>query len=813
MFLGFLVLAIVLLIAFWNWDWFKGPLGRWVSAQTHREVTIQGHLQAHILAWTPELTAGDIRVANPTWPGDPEYAHIARFSIGVRLPSLLRGRLDIPLVDIEHPDLKLYTDAKNRSNWDTQGGGDEKPLKLPPIRHLIVRNGHIVMTNVRRRFHLIGTMQSEENTPGSGRGRFELTGYGDLNSEPIQLEITGGPLIDVRRDRPYLFKASLTAGPTSLKADGAIDKPFDFGRFHAQLTGSGRDLADLYQITGLTFPNTPPYQTKGRLIRVGDRFTYDRFSGLVGDSDIAGRIVVDKKKGRRFLTGDLVSRSLDWKDMAQVMGGAPVASRAASPTQKAVARTLAAQGRLMPDAPLYGDRLRAMDADVRFRATSVKANRVRLTAVSLRARLDHAILAIDPLAFSFAQGALDGSVQVNGRGAVPVTDADLHLSNYALQNVLPVRDGAPVASGIVDGRARLHGVGPSVHAVAATASGTVSFSVPHGEIRKAFAELMGIDVGKGLSLLLAKSPQKTDLRCAVADFDVRGGLMQARNITIDTGVVVSHGQGTVNLNTETLNLRLQGKPKKPHLLRLWAPILRSRARWPTPRWAFPRQVRGGAGGRGGGACRAGESAGGRAGAGVAGRSEGHRLHGAVGAAPLMRDLWVEAIGAGAALCSVSSFVPQLVKMVRDKDAKAVSLRMYVVTVTGFSLWLIYGLCRQSLPLIASNGVSLMLAAAILVRSNCAIAAHPAPLTRSAWSQLGARVVGDDRMDQVTQHVGRCAMTLLGARRRGRGRNQAMIDQAAGAHLAAVAAGEAESHHVARFRLDEGRHQSRRVAGG
>ncbi|HEY3814467.1 MAG TPA: AsmA family protein [Caulobacteraceae bacterium] len=570
--LAFLVLAVVLIIAFWNWDWFKGPISRWVSAQTHREVVIQGHLKAHILTWTPSMTASDIAVSNPSWPGDPRYAHIDRFTVSVRLPALLRGRLDVPLVDVEHPDLKLFTDVKGRSNWSTPNQGDEKPLKLPPIQHLIVRDGHIVMTDLHRRFHLIGEMESEEDTPGSGRGTFKLTGRGDLNAEPISLEITGGPLIDVRRDQPYQFKASLIAGPTRLAATGAIDKPFDFGGFHAQLTGSGRDLADLYQITGLTFPNTPPYQTTGRLTRAGNRFTYDHFSGRVGDSDIAGSLIVDKKAGRRFLSGNLLSRSLDWKDLAQVMGGAPVASKAASPTQKAVARSLAAQGRLLPDAPLYTDRLRAMDADVRFQATAVKANRVRLTGVKLRVRLDHAFLTIDPLAFSFAQGVLDGSVKINGRGAQPVTDADLHLSNYALQNILPVRDGAPVASGIVDGRARLHGVGPSVHAAASTASGTVRFSVPHGEIRQAFAELMGINVGKGLSLLLAKSPKKTDLRCAAADFDVKNGIMQARNITIDTGVVVSQGQGTVNLNTETLNLRLSGKSKKLRLLKLWAPV-------------------------------------------------------------------------------------------------------------------------------------------------------------------------------------------------------------------------------------------------
>lgn len=79
----------------------------------------------------------------------------------------------------------------------------------------------------------------------------------------------------------------------------------------------------------------------------------------------------------------------------------------------------------------------------------------------------------------------------------------------------------------------------------------------------------------------------------------------------------------------------------------------------------------------------------------------------------MRDVLVEVIGGAAAVCSVTSFVPQLVKLIREKDAEAVSLRMYLVTVTGFSLWLAYGVLRQSIPLMASNGISLALSAAIL----------------------------------------------------------------------------------------------------
>ncbi len=80
---------------------------------------------------------------------------------------------------------------------------------------------------------------------------------------------------------------------------------------------------------------------------------------------------------------------------------------------------------------------------------------------------------------------------------------------------------------------------------------------------------------------------------------------------------------------------------------------------------------------------------------------------------MVRDILVEAIGAAAAVCSVTSFVPQLVKLVREREAQDVSLRMYIVTVAGFSLWLAYGVLRQSIPLMASNGISLALSAAIL----------------------------------------------------------------------------------------------------
>ena len=75
---------------------------------------------------------------------------------------------------------------------------------------------------------------------------------------------------------------------------------------------------------------------------------------------------------------------------------------------------------------------------------------------------------------------------------------------------------------------------------------------------------------------------------------------------------------------------------------------------------------------------------------------------------------IDVVGTGAALCSMASFTPQLVKIWKERDASSVSLRMYAITVTGFALWITYGVLLKSFPIIGANTVCLIEAAAILV---------------------------------------------------------------------------------------------------
>ena len=71
------------------------------------------------------------------------------------------------------------------------------------------------------------------------------------------------------------------------------------------------------------------------------------------------------------------------------------------------------------------------------------------------------------------------------------------------------------------------------------------------------------------------------------------------------------------------------------------------------------------------------------------------------------------VGGIAAVLSTVSFVPQAAKIIRSRDTSSISAGMYVVTVAGFTLWTAYGAMQTAWPIIASNGICLVLSAFIL----------------------------------------------------------------------------------------------------
>lgn len=76
--------------------------------------------------------------------------------------------------------------------------------------------------------------------------------------------------------------------------------------------------------------------------------------------------------------------------------------------------------------------------------------------------------------------------------------------------------------------------------------------------------------------------------------------------------------------------------------------------------------------------------------------------------------YITIIGLLAGTCTTLSFLPQVIKTIRTKETKDLSMMMYLVLATGIFLWTIYGALIESLPVIAANAISFVLALIILI---------------------------------------------------------------------------------------------------
>jgi MtN3 and saliva related transmembrane protein len=74
---------------------------------------------------------------------------------------------------------------------------------------------------------------------------------------------------------------------------------------------------------------------------------------------------------------------------------------------------------------------------------------------------------------------------------------------------------------------------------------------------------------------------------------------------------------------------------------------------------------------------------------------------------------IETIGLAAGLLTTTAFIPQVWKIYRTKSGKDISARMFSLFSAGIVLWLVYGILLQSLPLILSNAVTLVLSLTII----------------------------------------------------------------------------------------------------
>jgi MtN3 and saliva related transmembrane protein len=74
---------------------------------------------------------------------------------------------------------------------------------------------------------------------------------------------------------------------------------------------------------------------------------------------------------------------------------------------------------------------------------------------------------------------------------------------------------------------------------------------------------------------------------------------------------------------------------------------------------------------------------------------------------LQSHLFISVVGIAAGIFTATSMLPQVIKTLKEKEAENVSPVMLIILITGITLWVFYGILRNDIPIIATNGFSLV----------------------------------------------------------------------------------------------------------
>lgn len=61
-----------------------------------------------------------------------------------------------------------------------------------------------------------------------------------------------------------------------------------------------------------------------------------------------------------------------------------------------------------------------------------------------------------------------------------------------------------------------------------------------------------------------------------------------------------------------------------------------------------------------------------------------------------------------------AMMPQLIKVIKEKNAEDISVTMILILISGLSLWVWYGILQDELPIILSNGFSILVNLTLLI---------------------------------------------------------------------------------------------------
>ncbi len=441
---------------------------------------------------------------------------------------------------------------------------------LSTIYSFSIRDTHFTYRDPRSRTDIELILATTITDGGSEPIR--ARGDGQFQGEPFNLNISAGsPLRLLDEEQVYPVDASIDVASTKAQLKGNILQPLKLKGLNLRLSLRGPNPNQLQDFIGLPLPSLPPYEVEGALSREGDIWRYEGFQGTTGETDLAGDISVHTlREPRPLLVADLVSRTLDLDDLAGLIGAPPDPNETVSPEQAKQAEPQASDARVLPDDPVALSALLAIDARVGYWGKTVLTP-LPIDDLRIRTKLEDGRLTLEPLNFGVGGGEITSRLMLDASKQPVQTKLDTEIKRVDLQEILRRYDIADTSVGHIGGRARFKGTGASVADLLATLDGQLSLIMAGGHMDSLLIEMAGLDITGSIAALTG-SDDAVPIRCAFTDFQVRDGQVDVETFLVDTTDTRFSGDGSIDLDAETVDAVIVPHPKDWSLFSFPSPL-------------------------------------------------------------------------------------------------------------------------------------------------------------------------------------------------------------------------------------------------
>jgi uncharacterized protein involved in outer membrane biogenesis len=390
-----------------------------------------------------------------------------------------------------------------------------------------------------------------------------LTGLDSLPDGAVRFTGT----LETTEDSYSLRNNSLRIGELQIAVNGKVGKSRPYSGNDISFIATGPSFEDVGRSFGYDYLSPVPFDLQANLDGTESGFDLSELNFTVGKSDINGSMSADFSGYVPHVEAKFHSALLNLQTRRRAPEEASIAEGGADAdpdTNTVESATGQPRSRVFSDEPMNLDWLQLVDADVRFEADKLLVRTGELTNFKLTLSLHDGSLVLDPVELDSLQGGARAMLQLLQERDTYVADISLSVVDIR-PPMFAAEDLSPETVPPVDVDFRLRGEGRSPHEIVGSSNGHLFMYVEAGQIGVYGSGFFASDLLLGIANAINPVSQQrsfTAFDCGVVDIDIKDGKAALINAAVQTKQLAILSAGSIDLNSERLNLTVRSKPRE-----------------------------------------------------------------------------------------------------------------------------------------------------------------------------------------------------------------------------------------------------------